>query len=198
MSHERTAAMTTTCTDTTAKAARRYVSPRTRPLTSEEAQVRALAYAIKDPDCDRDLIDAVAREMAKLIEGERGYLVPVPSHTRSTVATRHLANAVAFCTGGKFEVADILDRKGNTTSSCELHRLKLRPLELEDHRIFLARPDRIALTGSQRVYFVDNVITSGNTLEACRRALLGLGTGLVYADAHHDVPNRAATKGTTP
>lgn len=198
MSHERTAAMTSTCPDTATKAARRYVSPRTRPLTSEEAQIRALAYAIKDPECDRDLIEAAAREMAKLIEGERGYLVPVPSHTRSTVATRHLANAVAFCTGGKFEVADVLDRKSPTTSSCELHRLKLPPLAPEDHRIFLARPDRIALTGTVRIYFVDNVITSGNTLEACRRAMLGLGTGLVYADAHHDAPNRIAAKGTTP
>jgi len=120
--------MITTCIDTATKAARRYVSPRTRPLTSEEAQIRALAYAIKDPDCDRDLIEAAAREMAKLIEGERGYLVPVPSHTRSTVATRHLANAVAFCTGGKFEVTDVLDRKSPTASSCELHRLKLPPL----------------------------------------------------------------------
>jgi predicted amidophosphoribosyltransferase len=34
----------------------------------------------------------------------------------------------------------------------------------------------------KRVYFVDNVITSGNTLEACAQAL-GFGTGLVYADA---------------
>ena len=33
----------------------------------------------------------------------------------------------------------------------------------------------------KRVFFVDNVITSGNTLEACAQAL-GFGTGLVYAD----------------
>ena len=32
------------------------------------------------------------------------------------------------------------------------------------------------------VYFVDNVITTGTTLAACRRAL-GWGTGLAYADA---------------
>ncbi|NLC80793.1 MAG: hypothetical protein GX748_06375, partial [Lentisphaerae bacterium] len=57
---------------------------------------------------------------------------------------------------------------------------------------------RIALTGTVRIYFVDNVITSGNTLEACRRAMLGLGTGLVYGDAHHDVPNKIAAKGTAP
>jgi hypothetical protein len=32
------------------------------------------------------------------------------------------------------------------------------------------------------VYFVDNVITTGITIAACRRAL-GWGTGLAYADA---------------
>ena len=188
--------MTTACTDNTTKAARRYVSPRTRPLTSEEAQVRALAYAIKNTDCDQDLIDAAAREMAKLIEGERGYLIPVPSHSRCTKANRHLACAIAFCTGGKFQVADILDRKEPTDSACQRHRQKLPPLEPEAHQIFLAFPDRIALTGNDRIYFVDNVLTSGNTIEACRQAMLGFGTGLVYADAHRDVPNRFAEQGS--
>jgi hypothetical protein len=32
------------------------------------------------------------------------------------------------------------------------------------------------------VYFVDNVITTGTTIAACRRAL-GWGIGLAYADA---------------
>ena len=190
--------MTTTCKDTTTKSARRYISPRTRPLTSEEAQVRALAYAIKDPDCDQDLIDAAAREMAKLIEGERGYLIPVPSHTRSTKANRRLANAICHMTGNKFETTDILSRKEPTESACERHRNRLPPLPAEDHRIFLAYPYKITLTGSEKLYFVDNVVTSGNTIEACRRALMGLGTGLVYADAHHDIPNKLTAKGTTP
>ena len=188
--------MTTTCTDTTTKAARRYVSPRTRPLTSEEAQVRALAYMLKDPDCDQDIVEAAAREMAKLVEGERGYLIPVPSHTRSTLANRKLARAIAFCTGDKFEVSDVLDRKGPTESACERHRQKLPPLEPDAHMISLHRPATITLTGSEKIYFVDNVLTSGNTIEACRRAMLGLGTGLVYADAHHAIPNRLAEQGT--
>ena len=180
--------MHSTCVDRTTKAARRYVSPRTRPLTSDEAQTRALAYMLKDPDCDQDLIDAAAREMARLIEGERGYLVPVPSHTRCTRANRRLADAIAFCTGNKFVVVDVLDRKSQTDSSCERHRKKLVPLAPEEHQIFM-HPNKIALTGTEKIYFVDNVLTSGNTIEACRRAILGLGTGLVYADAHHDAKN---------
>ena len=187
--------MTAACQDRTTKAARRYVSPRTRPLTSEEAQVRALAYLLKEPDCDQDLVDAAAREMAKLVEGERGHLIPVPSHNRSTLANRRLAFAIGFCTGGKFTVSDILDRKRPTESACERHRNKLPPLGPEDHQIFLQRPDKITLTGTEKIYFVDNVITSGNTVEACRRAMLGLGTGLVYGDAHHAVPNRLADQG---
>ena len=195
MSHERTADMTSACPDTTTRSARRYVSPRTRPLTSEEAQIRALAYAIKDPGCDQDLVDAAAREMAQLIQGERGHLIPVPSHTRSTEANRRLANAICHMTGNKFETADILSRKEPTESACERHRNRLPPLPAEDHRIFLAYPYKITLTGSEKLYFVDNVVTSGNTIEACRRALMGLGTGLVYADAHHAIPNRLAERG---
>jgi hypothetical protein len=34
----------------------------------------------------------------------------------------------------------------------------------------------------QPLYFVDNVITTGTTIAACRRAL-GWGIGLAYADA---------------
>ncbi len=181
--------MHSTCVDRTTKAARRYISPRTRPLTSEEAQTRALAYMLKDPDCDQDLIDAAAREMARLIEGERGYLVPVPSHTRSTEANRRLANAVAHMTGNKFETVNILDRKRPTESACERHRRRLPPLPAEAHQIFLAYQHKITFTGTEKIYFVDNVLTSGNTVEACRRALMGFGTGLVYADAHHDAKN---------
>jgi hypothetical protein len=32
------------------------------------------------------------------------------------------------------------------------------------------------------IHFVDNVITTGTTIAACRRAI-GWGSGLVYADA---------------
>jgi adenine/guanine phosphoribosyltransferase-like PRPP-binding protein len=61
--------------------------------------------------------------------------------------------------------------------------------------ISVHHPAKLILTGTEKIYFVDNVITSGNTVEACRRAMLGLGTGLVYADAHHTIPNRLAERG---
>jgi len=183
--------MNSTCKDRTTKSARRYVSPNTRPLTREEAETRALAYAIKDPSCDRDLIDAAAREMAKQIDGERGYLIPVPDHTGHTTANRKLAECIAFCTGNKFEVADDLFRTAPTESACERHKKRLTTIPVEFHHIEKKGTHTITLspTGAERIYFVDNVITSGNTIEACRQAFFGLGNGLVYADAHHDHRN---------
>ena len=111
-----------------------------------EAQTRALAYMLKDPDCDQDMIDAAAREMARLIEGERGYLVPVPSHTRSTTANRRLANALCHMTGNKFDTADILSRKEPTESACERHRNSSRCSRQRPTRFFFAsasHPHRI-------------------------------------------------------
>lgn len=181
--------MHSTCTDRTTKAARRYVSPNTRPLTREEAETRALAYTIKAPDCDRDLREAAAREMARQIEGERGYLIPVPDHHGHTTANRKLAEHIAHCTGNKFEVIDALFRTAPTESACERHKKRLPTIPVEFHHIEKRAGQTIPLRPSDRIYFVDNVITSGNTIEACRQAFFGLGTGLVYADAHHDARN---------
>lgn len=181
--------MHSTCTDRTTKSARRYVSPNTRPLTREEAETRALAYALKNPACDRDLIDAAAREMAKQIDGQRGYLIPVPDHTGNTTANRKLAASIAFCTGNKFTVEDALFRTAPTESACERHKKRLPAIPVAFHNIEKRTGHQIPLRDSDRIYFVDNVITSGNTIEACRVACFGLGTGLVYADAHHDAHN---------
>ena len=175
--------MHSACNDTTTRAARRYISPRTRPLTPDEAQTRALAYMLKDPDCDADMIAAAAREMARLIDGEHCNLIPVPDHTGSTEANARLACAIAYCTPHA-EVFDVLTRPAGNQSACERHRQRLPPLRPEDHLI--SRRADGPLVPLRKTYFVDNVITSGNTVEACRRAFLGMGAGLVYADAHHD------------
>ena len=178
--------MHSACTDRTAKAARRYVSPRTRPLTLDEAQTRALAYLLKDRDCDADMIAAAAHEMARLIDGEYCNLIPVPDHTGSTEANARLACAIAYCTPHA-EVFDALTRSAATESACERHRKRLPPLKPEDHCIL--RRTGGPLLPLRKTYFVDNVLTSGNTVEACRLAFMGMGAGLVYADAHHDARN---------
>jgi hypothetical protein len=51
-------------------------------------------------------------------------------------------------------------------------------LTVEEHAIFrIVGPMQLL-----PLYFVDNVITTGTTIAACRRAL-GWGIGLAYADA---------------
>lgn len=187
--------MHSTCTDRTTKSARRYVSPGSRPLTNAEAEARALAQLIKDPTCDADLVTAAAREMARLIDGEYCNLIPAPDHTGSTEANTRLACAIAFYSPHA-EVFDVLTRYETVESACERHRKRLPPIPPEKHGI-RRRPDR-SLVPLRKTYYVDNVLTSGNTIEACRQAFHGLGTGLVYADAHHVMPNRIATERTTP
>ena len=181
--------MHSTCTDWTTKAARRYVSPRTRPLTRDEAEIRALAYAIKDKHCDRELVQAAAEAMGKLIEDEEGCLIPVPDHNGNTEANNTLAAWIATATRYAFQRVDALTRTAPVESACERHKKRLPTITVQAHNI-IRRPNvRIPLRDGDKIYFVDNVITSGTTIAACKEAFYGLGTGLVYADAHNDQKN---------
>jgi hypothetical protein len=60
-----------------------------------------------------------------------------------------------------------------------MRRLRGLPrLTIAEHAIIRTAPPIQVLP----IHFVDNVITTGTTIAACRRAI-GWGTGLVYADA---------------
>ncbi|MEI6280008.1 MAG: hypothetical protein WCQ16_11610 [Verrucomicrobiae bacterium] len=74
-------------------AARRYMSPRSRPLTSEESETRRIAYALKRGE----EIAIAAREMAGLLPPDLPTLtlVPVPASTGSIEANLILARAVS-------------------------------------------------------------------------------------------------------
>jgi hypothetical protein len=133
--------------------------------------------------------------MARLIDGEHCNLIPVPT-TRAGQTPTHGWLAPSRSVPLTRNVFDVLTRYGTVESACERHRKRLPPIPPEKHGI-RRRPDE-SLVPLRKTYFVDNVLTSGNTIEACRQAFLGLGTGLVYADAHHDAPNKITTKGTTP
>jgi hypothetical protein len=75
------------------------------------------------------------------------------------------------------QVVKVICRTQPVQSQCARHKLALGPIPPEQHH--LAR-NRKVLTLRQ-TYFVDNVTTSGHTLEAARLAL-GFGAGLVFAD----------------
>ena len=164
-------------------AARKYVSPRARPLTPEEQQTRRISYALKDwtaPDYARAL-ETAAREIAAMTEGPCT-LIPVPDRKGGRQANRLLAKRIAAHVDGA-RVVDCLRRTRPVESSCERHKARRGALPIADHHL---ERDPSKWLDMVRTYFVDNTTTSGNTLRAARAAL-GFGDALVFSDAS---PNR--------
>ena len=163
-------------------AARLYVSPRTRPLTMDEQETRRLSYALKDWTTDyfTEAAFTAAYEMAQLITAPC-WLIPVPSSTGSTAANRKLAEAILYYLPTA-KIRDVLTRSAPVPSSCHRHRNRKGPLPVADHRITRKPGKWIPMREGERLYFVDNTTTSGNTLTACRFAI-GTGEGLVFSDA---------------
>ena len=164
----------------TTRAARRYVSPRTRPLNQFERETRGLSYMLKDPACPEAALQVAAAEMAALVWGPCN-LIPAPDHTGDTAANRRLAKAIAAHVKGGAEVHDILTRTAPAPSSCDRHRTKGAPVSVEEHHI--TRRDGKPIP-CRRTFIVDNVLVGGNTIRACFNAL-GFGTGLVFGDASY-------------
>ena len=161
-------------------AARKYPTPRNGPLSLEQTETRRLAYAIKSTASPSLDFDTAAREMAALVANPHGspcWLVPIPDSHANTDANAKLASHIArYCPGA--QVVKAIYRTQPVQSQCARHKQALGPIPPDKHH--LART-RKTLTLRQ-TYFVDNVTTSGHTLEAARLAL-GFGAGLVFADA---------------
>ncbi len=154
--------------------AAKYVSPRLRPLTTDEAHVRAVAYALKA--ATPDALDEAAAAMAALIDGPC-WLVPIPASTGQTTANEALARRIAAqVPGARVRVA--IQRTQPVPSSCALRRSGKFGLPPQDHHFKRTAGPMLAM----RLYFVDNVVTTGSTFEAAHQAL-GFGDGLAYADA---------------
>jgi hypothetical protein len=161
--------------------AEKYISPRTRTITAEEAQIRAVAYALKETD--PEAIAVAAPAMAALICGPC-WLVPIPDHNGSLDANLALARAIAeIVPGARVKIA--IERLQAVESSTERRRRGKFGLKPEEHHFVRATGPINPLP----LYFVDNVITTGNTVRAAR-AVLGWGTGLAYADASSTFNNR--------
>jgi hypothetical protein len=156
-------------------AARRYVSPRSRPIAPEESEARRIAYALK-----RGVETGIAaREMAGLLPPDLPTLtlVPVPASTGSIEANLILARAIAAEYGPQARVVSALNRVVPVESSCARRRRGLPGLTAADHEFV-----RVGGWFALPAFLVDNVITTGATLAAARHAI-GFGTGLVFADA---------------
>lgn len=152
----------------------KYVVLGYRTLSPEEIAVRRTARDLKLPT--GEAIQRAAPDMAALIDGPC-WLVPVPASDGRTTANMALANAIAaLVTGARVKCA--VGRTRPVQSSCQRRRRGLPDLTIEEHAI-------IRIAGPLQplpVYFIDNVVTTGTTIAACRRAL-GWGVGLTYADA---------------
>ena len=168
-------------------AAHKYVSPRERTTTPEEAEVRRIAYALKVPTAEACL--TAARELAPLLDaveapGTHIVLMPVPASSGTVTANRHFANDIAAevnrrYPGRRVQVKVTVCRQHAVESSCVRRKHGEIGLQGEEHAMFrVAGP--LTATGTA-YYFVDNMATTGSTLAACRAAL-GFGDGIVWAD----------------
>ena len=167
--------------------AHKYVSPRARPLTPEEAEVRRIAYALKVPTAEA--CETAARDLAPLLDAAEApathiVLMPVPASTGTVDANRQLANELAAevhrrYPGRRVQIKLTVGRKHPVESSCVRRRRGLPGLRGDEHAMIrVAGPLTATATA---YYFIDNMATTGATLAACRAAL-GFGAGIVWAD----------------
>ena len=152
----------------------KYVCLGCRIPSPEEIDTRQTARDLKIPT--EEAIQVAAPAMAALIEGPC-WLVPVPASSGSLIANLLLARAIAEMVSGA-RVKSAIGRARPVESSYTRRIRGLFGLTIKQHGIVRS----IGPLRPLPVYFVDNVITTGTTIAACRRAL-GWGTGLAYADA---------------
>jgi hypothetical protein len=154
--------------------AAKYVPIAYRTPSPEEIIVRRTAWDLKIPTAAA--IQMAAPLMAALIDGPC-WLVPVPASNGSLSANLELARAIADIVLG-VRVTCAVGRAYPVESSARRRMRGLFGLTVEQHAIIRT----CGFIQLQPLYFVDNVITTGTTIAACRRAL-GWGIGLAYADA---------------
>ncbi len=166
-------------TSLTTASARLFVQTGRRVRNTGEQSAYLRSYLLKSEACPDEILEACALDMAILISGETCILIPVPDCKGGTGPNLRLALSIQVRTRGRAQVMDILTRSESTESQCQRHRRGEAALTPEELKI-VVRPHKPFIL--RKVYFVDNVTTSGATIQACHDAL-GFGTGLVYAEA---------------
>ena len=151
----------------------KYVPVHWRTVNADESDARRIAWGLK-AGVD-SAIQVAAPAMAALIDGPC-WLVPVPASDGSLSANVELARAIADLVPGA-RVKCALARSHPVDSSCDRRLNGHFGLTADQHAIIRTAGPMQPLP----VYFVDNVITTGTTIAACRHAL-GWGTGLAFAD----------------
>ncbi|UWU77420.1 ComF family protein [Bradyrhizobium huanghuaihaiense] len=148
---------------------------RARAAVRYDDVARTLVHALKYQD-RTDLAPAMGRWMARaggeLLTGA-DMLVPVPLHWRRAWRRRYnqsgaLARVIERQSGVKVH-GDVLRRVRATEQQIGLSRAQ-RATNVQG--AFQVSPDRQAEIQGRRVVLIDDVLTSGATLDACARALL--------------------------
>jgi ComF family protein len=148
---------------------------RARAAVRYDDVARTLVHALKYQD-RTDLAPAMGRWMARagreLLDGA-DVLVPVPLHWRRGWSRRYNQSGA---------LARILERQSGVPVAAEA----LRRIRRTEQQIGLSRPqrasnvqgafkvapDRQHLIAGRRVVLIDDVLTSGSTVDSCARALL--------------------------
>jgi ComF family protein len=148
---------------------------RARAAVRYDDVARTLVHALKYQD-RTDLAPAMGRWMARAgreLLGEADVLVPVPLHWRRGWSRRYnqsgeLARVIAAASGVRL-AAEALRRTRPTEQQIGLSRTE-RASNVQG--AFKVAPDRQSAIAGRRVLLIDDVLTSGATVDACARALL--------------------------
>jgi ComF family protein len=148
---------------------------RARAAVRYDDVARTLVHALKYQD-RTDLAPAMGRWMARAgqeLITEADILVPVPLHWKRSWSRRYnqsgaLARVISRQTGVKL-APEALQRIRATEQQIGLSRAQ-RATNVQG--AFKVAGDRIADIQGRRVILIDDVLTSGATVDACARALL--------------------------
>jgi ComF family protein len=157
---------------------------RARAVAVFDGPARRLVHRLKYAD-RLDLAPALGAWMARAgdeLLSEADILVPIPLHRRRLIARRFnqsvlLARAVSARCGVPV-VVDGLERVKATASQVGLSRTQ-RSLNLQG--AFKVHPGEMGLFLGRSIVLIDDVLTSGATLNAASRALLRAGAAQVDA-----------------
>jgi ComF family protein len=148
---------------------------RARAAVRYDEVARTLVHALKYQD-RTDLAPTMGRWMARAgheLLDEADMLIPVPLHWRRAWRRRYnQSGALARVIQGKSGVrlrGDLLLRVRSTEQQVGLSRQQ-RASNVQG--AFEVSPDRRSEVAGRRVILIDDVLTSGATVDACARALL--------------------------
>lgn len=160
----------------------RYISNRQQPnMSLKQKIIRDISYRIKDSN-ETEALKYVAELMSRHVS-PGSILVPIPSSSGSSGSNYILCKLIAKITG-----SEVVDALGRTEKVAPLHQLrKIRGLERErtpeEHKMDLTFMFS-DLFENRKVYLIDNVMTSGSTINAARVTLqLPEAIGLTFSKA---------------